>query len=285
MRAGSSGDETPATSTPATTIDAADRSRATASALRTLNAPRSCSISSSSNTTNSVTPTPRRNRGPDRRALLAAARAAPRRCRRPAPCAALLRRALGDLTVAELTRSANRCSSPGCANAGRATLTSSARWARWAPLVGRAYKRGEVTLVPYIITGDLADSRPRERVLEIAELAAFWRAVDSARWPASPMLLLGTGARPGALADLTAGQIDILRRRIDLHPLGAPETGKRNPVLPIVPCWRVSEPRAPYVVERRMKSLRASWARANRRRSRPRRCALHDPPHARDLDV
>ena len=42
------------------------------------------------------------------------------------------------------------------------------------------------------------------------------------------MLLLGTGARPGALADLTAGQIDILRRRIDLHPLGAPETGKRN---------------------------------------------------------
>ena len=37
MRAGSSGDEPPATSTPATTIDAADRSRATASALRTLN--------------------------------------------------------------------------------------------------------------------------------------------------------------------------------------------------------------------------------------------------------
>ena len=64
--------------------------------------------------------------------------------------------------------------------------------------------------------------RPRERVLEIAELAALWRAVDSAALARWVMLLLGTGARPGALAELTAGQVDILRRRIDLHPPGAP---------------------------------------------------------------
>jgi integrase len=128
--------------------------------------------------------------------------------------------------------------------------------------VGRAYRRGEVTSVPYIITGDLRDSVPRDRVLETAELAAFWRAIDSealARWT---MLLLGTGGRPRALAELTAGQVDILRRRIDLHPPGAPETGKRNPILPIVPSlmlW-ISEPRAPYVVERRMKALRSAWS-------------------------
>ena len=34
-----------------------------------------------------------------------------------------------------------------------------------------------------------------------------------------------------------------------------------------------------------MKSLRAGWAPRGPARPRPRRCALHHPPHARDLDV
>jgi integrase len=169
---------------------------------------------------------------------------------------------LGDLTLAELTPQRQQVFVQRLRARGHGDPYVKRTFGALRAALGRAHRRGEVTSVPYIITGDLADSRPRERVLEIAELGAFWRAVGSealARWT---MLLLGTGARPGALAWLTAGQVDILRRRINLHPPGAPETGKRNPILPIVPSllpW-VSEPRAPYVVERRMKALRAAWS-------------------------
>ena len=103
-------------------------------------------------------------------------------------------------------------------------------------------------------------------MLEIAELVALWRAVDStalARWL---MLLLGTGARPGALAALTAGQVDVLRRRIDLQPPGAPEQGSATPSCRSCRAsCRGMEPRAPYVVERRMKALRAAWGAARAR--------------------
>ena len=128
--------------------------------------------------------------------------------------------------------------------------------------LGWAYRRGEITAIPYIITGELADSSPRQRVLDLDELRAFWRAIDSeplARWF---VLLLGTGARPGALVQLTAHQVDVLRRRIDLHPPGTTATKKRNPVVPIVPSllpW-ISEPNAPTVLGRQLKALRAAWA-------------------------
>jgi integrase len=171
---------------------------------------------------------------------------------------------LGDLTVAELTPQRQQMFVTQLRERGQSDPYIKRTLGALRATISRAYKRGEVTSVPYIITGDPADSQPRERVLEIAELAAFWRAVDSPALARFVMLLLGTGARPGALVALTAGQIDVLRRRIDLHPPGAPVSGKRNPILPIVPSlmpW-VAEPRAPYVVERRMKSLRASWAHA-----------------------
>jgi integrase len=174
---------------------------------------------------------------------------------------------LGDLSLAELTPHRQQLFVEQLRARGQSDPYIKRTLGALRAALWRAYRRGEVTSVPYIITGDLADSRPRERVLEIAELAAFWRAVDSealARWV---MLLLGTGARPGALVELTAGQIDVLRRRIDLHPPGAPETGKRNPILPIVPSllpW-VETPRAPFVIERRLKALRAGWVAARAR--------------------
>jgi integrase len=174
---------------------------------------------------------------------------------------------LGDLTLAELTPQRQQAFVARLTARGYGQPYIKRTLGALRAALGRAYRRGEVTSTPYIITGDLADSRPRERVLEIAELGAFWRAIDSdalARWT---MLLLGTGGRPRALAELTAGQVDVLRRRIDLHSPGAPESGKRNPILPIVPSlmpW-ISEPRAPYVVERRMKALRAAWSRARAR--------------------
>jgi integrase len=174
---------------------------------------------------------------------------------------------LGDLTLAELTPPRQQVFVERMHTRGHNDPYIKRTLGALRAALGRAYKHGEVTSVPYIITGDLADSRPREVVLEVDQLAAFWRAIDStamARWF---MLLLGTGGRPGALVDVTPYQVDIVRRRIDLQPPGAPETKKRQPILPIVPSlipW-VSEPRAPYVIERRAKALRSAWASARTR--------------------
>jgi integrase len=171
---------------------------------------------------------------------------------------------LGDLTVAELTPQRQQSFVEQLRGRGLGDPYIKRTLGAARAALGWSYKRGEITSVPYVITGDLADSSPRERVLEIEELVGFYRAIDStalARWF---MLLLGTGGRPGSLVELTAGQVDVLRRRIDLHPLGADTTKKRNPILPIVPSlmpW-VETPRAPYVVERRLKALRAAWASA-----------------------
>jgi integrase len=176
---------------------------------------------------------------------------------------------LGDFTIAELTPTRQQAFVEQLRDRGYGDPYIKRTLGAARAALGWAYKRGELTSVPYIITGDLDDSRPRERVLELEELVSFWRAIDStalARWF---MLLLGTGARPGVVARLTPYQIDILRRRIDLHPPGAAETHKRNPILPIVPSllpW-VEEPRAPYVVERRLKALRRAWS-ASRFRAR-----------------
>jgi integrase len=174
---------------------------------------------------------------------------------------------LGDLTVAELTPQRQQAFVEQRRARGDLDPYIKRTLGALRAALGRAYKHGELTTVPYIITGDLADSRPRERVLEVSELVEFWRAIDStalARWF---MLLLGTGARPGTLVRLTPYQIDVVRRRIDLQPPGAPETGKRNPILPIVPSLKpwVEMPRAPYVVERRLKALRAAWSAARGR--------------------
>jgi integrase len=174
---------------------------------------------------------------------------------------------LGDLTLAELTPQRQQVFVERMRSRGHHDPYIKRTLGALGAAVARAHRLGEVTSTPYIITGELADSRPRERVLEIPELAGFWRAIDStalARWL---MLMLGTGARPGALIRLTPYQVDVVRQRLDLQPPGAAETGKRNPILPIVPSllpW-VEEPRAPYVVERRTKALRSAWASARTR--------------------
>lgn len=47
------------------------------------------------------------------------------------------------------------------------------------------------------------------------------------------MLALRTGARPGALFDLTWAQIDFQRGRIDFNPPGRKRTNKGRPIIPI----------------------------------------------------
>jgi hypothetical protein len=106
---------------------------------------------------------------------------------------------LGDLTLAELTPQRQQVFVEQLRARGYGDPYVKRTLGAVRAAFGWAHKRGEVTSVPYVITGDLADSRPRERVLEIEELVAFDRAALARWW----MLMLGTGGRPGTLANLT----------------------------------------------------------------------------------
>ena len=79
----------------------------------------------------------------------------------------------------------------------------------------------------------LSDGEPRDRVLSIDEMAAFWDACSPPHVRTFFLLLLGTAARPGAVLDLTRFQCDVERRLIDLNPPGRAQTKKRRPVVPM----------------------------------------------------
>ena len=80
-------------------------------------------------------------------------------------------------------------------------------------------------------------SAPRTRVLTMEEVGAMlaYAADDEAllNWI---RIMLATGVRPIAGMRLVPSTqwIDHLAR-LDLHPVGAPRTGKRNPIVPIIP--------------------------------------------------
>ena len=80
-------------------------------------------------------------------------------------------------------------------------------------------------------------SPPRDRILEWEELGAIigYASFDPPllRWI---LLMFGTGMRPEAALKLDATlQYRPERNLLDLHPVGAPRTKKRNPVVPVIP--------------------------------------------------
>lgn len=76
-------------------------------------------------------------------------------------------------------------------------------------------------------------SKPRDRVLTWQEMGMIaWYARHFDDFGRYVALLFGTAARPIALAKFSIDQFD--GRNIDLHPIGAPETDKQNPVIPAI---------------------------------------------------
>ena len=88
-------------------------------------------------------------------------------------------------------------------------------------------------------------------MLEIAELAALWRAVDSAALARFLMLLLGTGARPGAWRTSPQARSTSCAGASTCSRPAPPATGKRNPILPIVPVAHAVGVRAAGPLRRR----------------------------------
>ena len=100
----------------------------------------------------------------------------------------------------------------------------------------RAWKRGELTSVPFIadVERDPEQEAERFRDLRMEEVARLLRSAA-----AIPHLLtfciisLNTLARPDAVLDLSPAQVDVKRRLIKLNPDGRKQTKKYRPVVPI----------------------------------------------------
>ena len=98
----------------------------------------------------------------------------------------------------------------------------------------RAWKRGELTHVPPIEKEKVRDQEPMGRPLTIDECRLLLEQSDR---PASQhihrliLLGLGTGARPGALLELTLGQMEVARRLIHLNAHGREQNKKHRPTV------------------------------------------------------
>ena len=136
--------------------------------------------------------------------------------------------------------------------------------------LNRAYREGEITSVPHVPLP--SESEPRERTLTRTEARYLLRAAESAHVRMYLLLAFATAARPEAILELTAFQVDVASRRIRLNPPDRAQTHKRRPTLPM------PESLVPFVADvgpgplvayqgRRLKSIRRAF-NATKRRAR-----------------
>jgi integrase len=134
----------------------------------------------------------------------------------------------------------------------------------------RAWKRGELTSVPFIadVERDAEQEAERFRDLTVDEVARLLRAAAAVPHLLSfCMISLNTLARPDAVLDLGPAQVDIKRRLIKLNPDGRKQTKKYRPVVPIsdtlLPWLAQSEgPRYVLYRGRPVASVKKSFAKA-----------------------
>ena len=97
-----------------------------------------------------------------------------------------------------------------------------------------AWKRGELTHVPPVEKEKIGQQEPMGRPLSISECRLLLEQSDRPETQHLHRLVLlglGTAARPGALLDLTLGQMDIDRRLIHLNPPGRSQNKKYRPTV------------------------------------------------------
>ncbi len=97
--------------------------------------------------------------------------------------------------------------------------------------LNRAYKRQEITTVPFIMS--VTSDAVRERRLSLDEAAAFFNAIDVEHLFMYAMVAFNTLARPEAIMELRRFQVNFDDRLIHLNPPGRKQTKKFRPVVPI----------------------------------------------------
>jgi integrase len=116
--------------------------------------------------------------------------------------------------------------------------------------LNRAYREGEITSVPRILLSLAPEGEPRERLLTIDEARALFAAATERHQMLYLMLAFATAARPTAILELTAFQVDCDARLIRLNPAGRAQNKKRRPTLPICDAllpWLHGLPAGPVV--------------------------------------
>lgn len=83
-----------------------------------------------------------------------------------------------------------------------------------------------------------APAKARERYLTKAEAEALLAAIETPHVRLFVEMALGTGARMGAILDLTWDRVDLVHGTIDLNPAGRDITNKRRTVVGITPRLR-----------------------------------------------
>lgn len=103
----------------------------------------------------------------------------------------------------------------------------------------RRLKRDIVPHVPeYANKNYRRSTAPKARIMTLSELARLIDAIRDLHLLVFIVWLINTAARPGAILDFTAGQIDLARGLLTLNPAGRIQTPKYRPALPITTTLR-----------------------------------------------
>lgn len=134
-----------------------------------------------------------------------------------------------------------------------ATVAASIRWA-W---------RREIITSHRPLLERLPGGAPRERVVSVEELAAFWDAAEAEHLRAFIMVLLCTGCRPGAALELSRFTCDLDRGLVKLNPPGRDQGKKRRPMLPMVkqlrPWVEIADGHIVQFAGKPIKSVKTIW--------------------------
>jgi len=138
--------------------------------------------------------------------------------------------------------------------------------------IRRAYKRGELSSVPFI--HDLPKSQklaqtPRGRPMEVREIGRLFEATGSDTLRSYIIWLLVTAARKEAILDLTLERCHVADRLIVLNPVERQQTTKYRPtirmpsvIVPLVQRLKAQYPPTTHVVGLKQTVLRSpheSW--------------------------
>jgi len=125
-------------------------------------------------------------------------------------------------------------------------------------------------------------SKPRERYLTQDEARKLLAAIETPHVRLFVTLALATGARMGAILDLTWDRVDFVHGTIDFMPAGRDKTNKRRTVVPMTPKAREELEKAKagamtdYVIEyagKQVASVKRAISAAARRAGVP--CSPH----------
>ena len=150
--------------------------------------------------------------------------------------------------------------------------------------LNRAYKRGEITVMPFVLPVKVQYGAPQGRPLKLEEVATLLSEAPDHLW-LFMMILIGTACRPDAALSLSTEQLDFESRLIELNPSGRMQTKKIRPIVKMPEMIAAVLRHAPagrliQFKGRPVESVKTSWRnlRARCGFGQGRNALLH-PPH------